>query len=125
MQCPDGYQDFISDSMYCFKQFKDNKTWPSAQETCKNDGGNLVCFATPEERDFWKSNCDKCWSGYNRIDGIVIHLKIEILACLYFYHYIKLSIIAMITIFLIFRHLDFYIKHRVKSHLSRRYSQWK
>ena len=41
-----------------------------AQKACNDDGGNLVCFATQEEREFWKDDCDKCWSGYNRIQGI-------------------------------------------------------
>ena len=70
MHCPEGYKDVFNNSIHCFKQIKENKTWPSAQKTCNDDGGNLVCFETQEEREFWKDNCDKCWSGYNRIQGI-------------------------------------------------------
>ena len=68
-RCPTGYQDFLNESNYCFKEIKNNKTWPTAQQRCYRDGGDLVCFASHEERDFWKAQCDGCWSGYNRLDG--------------------------------------------------------
>ena len=68
-RCPTGYQDLLKESNYCFNEINENKTWPSAHQRCRNDGGDLVCFASKEERDFWKTECDGCWSGYNRLDG--------------------------------------------------------
>ena len=48
---------------------KEKLTWESAREKCKNDEGDMVCFANRKERDKITSICDGCWVGYNWEDG--------------------------------------------------------
>ena len=46
-----------------------SETWPTAQKVCRDDGGDLMCFASSLELDYWKIHCNECWSGYNRLNG--------------------------------------------------------
>ena len=46
-----------------------SETWPDAQNACRDDGGELMCFASSLELDYWKIHCNECWSGYNRLNG--------------------------------------------------------
>ena len=71
-QCPPGYQDELSNSDYCFKEVNEKETWNSAEQKCRDAGGDLVCFSTEEERDFWKTKCDGCWVGYTWIDSMIM-----------------------------------------------------
>ena len=72
--CPRGYQKIVEDSIYCYKVMKEKLTWESARAKCKNDEGDMVCFANRKERDKITSVCDGCWAGYNWEDGKCCYL---------------------------------------------------
>ena len=55
--------------MFCYKVTKEKLTWESARAKCKNDEGDMICFATRKERDRIASVCNGCWVGYNWEDG--------------------------------------------------------
>ena len=73
IECPEGYQAHSSliNSKFCYKYYKyGNKDWSDAKLSCRNDGGELVCFENVHERNFYSNLCPRCWVGYEWIDGM-------------------------------------------------------
>lgn len=70
LDCPDGYQNLISNSKYCYKVVSTrNVDWNTANTACKEDSGDLASFDTKEERNYLSNNFDAYWVGYNWLEG--------------------------------------------------------
>ena len=64
MTCPTNYNDLATGSNYCYRIENKKQTWEIAKLKCQDDGGELACFSTQEERDGIAAHCDDCWVGY-------------------------------------------------------------
>jgi len=59
---PEGYK-YDEKSRRAFKLHKKKKSWQDAQQTCQNEGGNLITVDTPEINNILKSKKELIWIG--------------------------------------------------------------
>ena len=65
MVCPPEYKEFSKTSKYCYRIVNEKETWNGAKEKCQEDGGELACFSSAQERDNLANECTgQCWVGY-------------------------------------------------------------
>ena len=76
LKCPDGYEDTIAKSNYCYKFYSiETKTPTDADSQCYGTG-SLVTFESKEMLDLIKKAAVKkrlietVWVGYRRASGI-------------------------------------------------------
>ena len=67
--CQSGYQEHTSDAKYCYKVVTESLTWAGARQKCQDDGGDLACFGSEQEKEYLAAQCEGCWVGYNWKDG--------------------------------------------------------
>ena len=51
--CENKHYHFVDQFDLCYKLYRDRKTWSSARDACKREGGDLIIFKNNEEKNFF------------------------------------------------------------------------
>ena len=68
--CPDGYEDLIQGSSYCFQTIIKQLTWQESRNECRNMNGELATFHNEKEESYFlKRAYTSYWLGYKQLEN--------------------------------------------------------